>query len=219
MADVNTVRQLNNAGATSLTDGDIDTAQSLLHLALGDLRLDLAQFPGIAFEVNGARPNLDPFMVPIHQNLCGGDLGVSPNNSFHVFTKAFVLPETETDFDGIAVILMYNFGVVLQRRGVMTGQRQELTKAKKIYGMATTLLKLMEDRGRTVCQALAVALWNNLGYLHSHFLEFAKVHESKEKIREYLARGNELSREDLLFFHQTVLFLDNCDIASLAAAA
>ena len=219
MANVNTIRQLNNAGATSLTDGDMDTALSVYHIALRDFRLNLAHLPGTAFEVHGGLPRLDPIMVPVHQNLCVGDLGVSPNNAFHVFMKAFVIPESETRFDGIAIILMYNFGLVLQRRGVMRGNREELKKAKNIYRMATALLQQTEDRGRTVGQALAMSLWNNLGYLYSHFLNFDKVHESREKIREYLARENGLSVEDLLFFRQTVLFLDNCDIASLAAAA
>lgn len=219
MTDVNTIRRLNNTAVTSLTDGDIEAALSVLHVALGDLRMDLVRLAGHALEADGARPALDPLMVPIHQNLCVGDLGVSPNNAFHVFDKAFVLPETESDFDGIAVIMMYNFALMLQRKGIITGQRQELKKAMKIYGMAADLLEVMEDRGRRASQAVAMSLWNNQGHLHSHFFDLDQVHACKEKIRAYFARGNELANDDLLFFHQTVLFLDNCDVASLAAAA
>lgn len=219
MTDIHAVRRLNNSAATSLVEGDLDTALGLMHLCLQDMRMDLARVAGTALELNAGRSALDPLTAPLHQGLCRNDLCVSPNNAFHVFMKAFILPETEADFDAVAVVLMYNFGLGLQRKGIISGDLQSLGKAQKIYMMATNLLEIMEERGRNSTQVVAMGLWNNVGHLHSHFLDFEGVNESRERIRHYLSRANDLSAEDLLFFHQTVLFLDNCNTASRAPAA
>ena len=220
MADINTIKRLNNAAATSLADGDIDAAFSVLHVALEDLRLDLARGNGTHnVNLQGVRPSLDPFTVPVHSSLCCSDIYVSPNNAFHVFTKAFILPESEADFDAVAVVLMYNFGLVLQQKGILSGEERALGKARKIYLMATNLMEMMQEYERMPSQLFALALWNNMGHSHSHFLNLESVRECEGQIRHHLSRGNELSREDLVFFHQAMLFLENCNIASRAAAA
>ena len=219
MNDIHQIRRLNNSAATSLADGDIEAALSVLRLALEDLRLDLVAGNGTDIHLNAARPALDPFVVPIHQSLRRNDHCVSPDNAFHVFKKAFVMPEPESDIDGVAVILLYNFGLSLQRKGLITGQMNLFVKAGKIYEMATSLLEMMESRGRASSQIVALALWNNLGHSQSHMICIDKIRECRERIRYYLSRGHELEGEDLAFFHHTILFLDNCDLASLAAAA
>ena len=170
MNDINTIKRLNNSAATSLADGDIDTAFSVLHVALEDLRLDLAQGNGTANvnNIQGVRPSLDPFTVPLHSSLCCSDIYVSPNNAFHVFTKAFILPESEADFDAVAVVLMYNFGLVLQQKGILSGEERALGKARKIYLMATNLMEMMQEYERMPSQLFALALWNNMGHSHSH---------------------------------------------------
>lgn len=221
MADVDTIRQLNNTAATNLADGDIDTALSLLSLALEDLRMDLhRETDNDRVQDPPAESTLDPFMVPVHKRLCVADLCFSPNNAFQVYKKAFILPASESEFDGIAIALMYNFGLVLQRKGIVEGHDETLKRAKKMYSMCSFLLDLMQDRGRQSSHIVTMALWNNLGHLHSHFWEMEEVGTCKEKIRLDLSRvGNTLSSEDFVFFHQTVLFLDTCNVASLAGAA
>ena len=221
MDDINTIKRLNNTAATSLSDGDLDTALSVLHVALQDLRLDLVQGNGTAPGEDGPaiRPALDPLNVPLHHSLCFSDLCVSPNNAFHVFTKAFILPESENDLEAVSMVILYNFGLVLQRKAVMTGEERSFLKALKIYIMAADLLEMMQDHGRMASQLLALALWNNLGHSHSHFLNQEKVRECEIHMRYHLSRENELASEDLVFFHHAMLFLDTCNIASRAAAA
>lgn len=187
-AEMNAVRQLNNTAVANLAAGNLDTAVSLLHLALEDLREDLGQRALAGGSV--ARSILNPTTVQLHPSLCKFDFCFSPNSAFYVYKKAFSIPETEMDADGIAIILIYNYGLALQRRGLLRGEDLSLRKAKKMYAMSLDLAELMEHNGRGLSQVLAMALCNNLGHLHSHFLETAEVRQCREKLRISLSRSD-----------------------------
>jgi hypothetical protein len=218
---------LNNSAATSLADGDLATTLSALHLGLQGLRWDVQQEvtrtrPDAEFNLPRARapPTLNPAAISIHQSLHGNEILVSPCNAFVPFAKAFMLPESDSTFDGIAIVLLYNFGVALQRQGIHDGIGETLLKAQKMLQMSQALVEVYEHKGGKPSQLLALALWNNLGYLHSHFHEREGVVHCRERMRHYFfAESQGLTSEDFLFFHQAILFLDTCDIAARAGAA
>ena len=218
---VNNVRRLNNLAATSLAEGNLENAVAVLHNAVHELRIGLNVLDRTgAFADEAETIVLDPLAISVHPSLHGNELIASPSNAFHSFTKAFVLSESESDVDAIATILVYNFGVALQRKGINGGERAALQRSKNMLTMATDLLVMAENRGRQPSPLLALALWNNLGYLHSHFFEYEEVRNCRDRMRHYYsASWSELDTEDLLFFYHAILFLDTCDFAAVAAAA
>jgi hypothetical protein len=200
----------------------------------------------------------------IHPSLHSNNVSTSPNNVFQPFTKAFVLnvppegqPQQEADLATAPIILgedsildmtmvvLHNFGVALQQKGLLHGEQSVLETAQKIFLMEKELVlehwerpppplpqnqRLRRRQRRPSCPVVIIlALWNNLGHLYSHFHDLPHVQECQQQLRYHLRTITTSSQEeeetdhvetdDLRFFHQTILFWETCNLNARAAAA
>ena len=248
---MNSVR-LNNRAVYALVQGNLKRANALLDRALQDFYENLGeeedeegmtmQHPRRIMMMNqhqGLRS------VPLHHELCAYDLTFSPENSFEIYNQAFFLPlATDTDGedpthlerDEVASVLLCNFGLVLLKRGILEGKRRAvlLNKSLQIYQMAVSFLQdeamMLHHRGddnqmERGLRLLQLAAWANLGFIHSHHMEYNKVVNCKDHIKGIIItttqdnnHNNGLinttlpSSPDFAFFLHTVIHMEVCGL-------
>ena len=216
MALLSEILCLNHNGVVLLGQGKAIEAMRIFQAALSDLTGSLCQMDQSS-DGTSAWHTITP--VP----LFGPDLQddeASPNNVFRIYTNAFISDQGMSDADEAAMMLLYNFALAWQLRGVSEGKAAYLRKALKVYGL---LLNMFETRnnecGGPGWKLLKLALWTNVGHIHAHHVRFEDAKECTNRLRELLFQSFDLPMEDLLFFNQAVFHMDMQGSASLAPAA
>lgn len=211
------VSHLNNSAVSSLAQGDLKRAHELLNSALRDFYQDIEEHPvGRLLErdhhVNGTRHTMVIRPVPLHPALCGWDWAFSADNPFQIYNRAFFVPLSHLDQDEVAAVLLYNFGLVLLKRGIAEGKRKLLRKALKIYGMAVDLLQdeaFTSQDNQQVFHLLELAVWANQGFIHFYNLDYLRVRSCKDHIKNIVNNGPRLcSYGDMTLFIQTVMYIE-----------
>ena len=205
---------LSNRAVRSLVRGDLKQANALLESALRDF------YQGLEDDVETEDPNvevatrrLDPIVrpVPLHSGLCASDYTFCAENAFRIYNHGFFLSLSHLERDEVASVLLYNFGLVLLKRGILEGKQRLLRKSIKIYNMAVEVLQddAMLQQNEQGFGLLQLAVLANQGFIYSYNLEFDNVLLCKDHIKPIMHNAPRLrSSEDVVFFLQTVVSIE-----------
>lgn len=218
MANLSDILYMNQNGAALLGQGKTSVALRVFRVALGDLTGSLSQVDDQ--DSHDAHPW--HAIAPVPLELPGlRDDEASPNNSFCLYTRAFISDQGMTDADEAAMILLYNFALAWQVRGLSQGKNVYLRKALNVYGLLDNMFQTrnVSGFGGPGWDLLKLALWTNVGHIHSHHVHSAEAGRSIDNLREILLHSYDLPTEDWLFFHQIIFHVDMQGFANLAPAA
>lgn len=202
--------------------GIVALRQGQLLPALKEMRAALETFKGKLDDYNRQdRPRIVslPSIAPLFvgPELAAKSKHTSPNNDFSVCLRCFDLTfDDYSDTDVVATILMYNFAFAMHLYGLNTGKSCHLQRAMVLYKKTEALI---EHHGDERFALMSLALWTNLCYLLSHFLEHHEVHRCQENISFLLShRSCTIADSDVVFFSSMLIhdFANNCRNAAAA---
>lgn len=215
------VVELNESAVISLHEGQVETSVLLLREALNTYRANLT---GEDKEINHgpgnvAEPNDHVLGVALGPRLCKNDKRVTPDNIFSPFNCAFCFMEEIANVDSAAVVVLYNYGLALHRRGMQNGIQADLRRALQLYSMSFGLLQDDAMAGRFQLGRVGLALLANQAQLHHHFLESNQVQETLDQLQSMLANRSRmnLSPDEFCFFFHLGFFSSRSIHASPAA--
>jgi tetratricopeptide (TPR) repeat protein len=150
------------------------------------------------------------------------DLTASPSNFFSVYNRAFVFREdTASTFEWLLrrqsilpAVLLYNIALIYHRRALQQVQANEYHRALHFYKLS---LNVVEDHLNAGLHSsdyclLKLALYNNIGYLASHFCNENETIIFGGRMLATFASVDctrLLSKEEYVFFYMNLLFLLN----------
>ena len=219
MQAVKRVVELNEAAVIGLHEGSVDHSILLLREALNVYRVELT---GDAKEISFG-PNGDPhdqvLGVQLNEGLCENDLRVTPDNLFSPFNCSFCFTEDVANVDSAAVVVLYNYGLSLHRRGMLRGNETDLQRALQLYSMSYGLLQDEAMATRYELGRVGLALAANQAQLYHHFLEHEKVQNCLSHLQTMLEKRTQLnlSLDEFSFFFHIVFFSSRKVAASPAA--
>jgi hypothetical protein len=220
--------RLNNMAVGLLHEGHLALAAAHLREALRTFKSQVTDERLPASQQKSSMPIMN---VHLGERLCSSDLIVSPNNAFRVYNQVFRFSETaagrsQGDYNedrgpSTLLVLLFNFGLLMHRRGILEGKEVLLRKAVQLYGMASDLVQGTPlEADENLC-LLQLALWTNQGHIYSHFLDDQGSQSCFENAKFILLSSTSLSlkREDYVFFLSNVSFGHDGMKAVPAAAA
>ena len=219
MEAIKRIVELNEAAAIGLHEGSIDSAVLLLRDALNLYRVELTGANRINFGSNSDDSHDNVLGVLLDESLCKNDGRVAPDNIFSAFNCAFCFMKEVASVDSVAVIVLYNYGLALHRRGMIKGNNSDLQKALQLYSMAYGLLQDDAMSTRYELGRVGLALLSNQAQLFQHFLDHERVHYCVDRLQVMLERRNEMSltADEFSFFFHVVFFSSRRVAASPAA--
>jgi hypothetical protein len=149
------------------------------------------------------------------------DPTASCNDFFTVYDRAFSVFEGGTrNMDvhtWLALIpcilpaIFYNIGLIYHRTAVRYGNTGGLAQALDLYSASLFLLGKNASAGllKYQCNVLLLALYNNIGQIHSHFFNEAQTLFCRDRlISVFLATDYTrfLTKEEFIFFDMNILF-------------
>jgi hypothetical protein len=169
------------------------------------MRDEASNINNVAFlEDYSVQPLLEYMLMDVEYN----DIDVSSNNEFCFFASAFRFPEEigiaqiyriEDHINLSASVILFNMGLVCHTHGLLTGQSQSLSRAMEFYQMVLILTGMIEDlyieddenevwheEAFNYFVFLKLAVYSNLGHLHSHFGNGQKTQQCRRAIGETL---------------------------------
>lgn len=157
------------------------------------------------------------------------DLLSSPSNNYAIYNRVFLFMEDRGPLSAIRrskllpCVLLYNMGIIQTRIAILEGKTVEYVKAYEFMKGALFiieanlhLLPLVQD-----LSLLQLALYNNMGFVNSHFMNETEAKIFAGCMLSTFASmdcARLLSREEYVFFYMNLLFLLN-RFPSLAPAA
>lgn len=221
MEAVKRVIELNEAAVLGLHEGSLDTSVDLLREALTIYRVQVVG-DGIHEEVpcpDKANRKDQLLAVEVHEGLGRSDACFTPDNLYSAYNFAFCFMHDVIHVDSAAVVVLYNYGLSLHRKGMMTGHEVDLRKALQLYSMAFALLQDESLSSRFELGRVGLALLANQTQLYQHFLDHGRVESCLYHIRHLLECRQQIqltSDEFGFFFH--VVFFSNDQVAASPAA-
>ena len=219
MEAIKRVVELNESAVIGLHEGKVDSSVRLLRDALNLYRVELTgDAKDIAYGPN-AEPHDHVLGVMLNDQLCENDARVTPDNIFSPFNCAFCFMEEVANVDSAAVVVLYNYGLALHRRGMVLGKQTDLRRALQLYGMAYGLLQDEAMTSRFELGRVGLALVTNQAQLYQHFLEFEKVENCLGHLQTMLQDRSHmnLTADEFTFFFHVVFFSSKRVSASPAA--
>jgi hypothetical protein len=219
MQALENVVELNEAAAIGLHEGRLDDSILLLRQALNLYRQELTEETKGVDDGDPADVSDRVIGIILHTSLCQGDQSISPDNVFAPFNGAFCFEEGGASVDSAAVVVLYNYGLALHRRGMVRGCETDLRRALQLYGMAFGLLQDEAMTTRYEMGRVGLALLANQAHLYQHFLQHERVTYCMNGIQSMLAKRQlmSLNDEELFFFFHVVFFSSRKMAASPAA--
>jgi len=202
------VVELNETAVIGLHEGSIDSSVVLLREALNLYRVELT---GDSKDITYG-PDVEPrdrvIGVQVNQGFCESDSKVSPDNIYSPFNYAFCFMDEVANIDSAAVVVLYNYGLSLHRRGMLRGNTTDLRRAIQLYAMAYGLLQDEAMSTRYELGRVGLALLANQTQLYHHFLNFEKVHSCLDHLRTMLENREQMniSSDEFTFFFHAVFF-------------
>jgi hypothetical protein len=226
-----TMVSLNNAAVGLLHEGYLSPAAMHLKDALRAFTSRVAGDVEKLSSLSQQEHSIPILNVELGERLCSSDLIVSPNNAFRVYNSVFSFSETnaapsqesreDRDSRSTLLVVLYNFGLLMHRRGIIEGKDVFLRKALQLYGMASDLVQGTPLEADGNLRLLQLALWTNQGHLCSHFLDDQGIYVCFQNAKYILlsSTSSSLNREDYVFFLSNVSFgHDGMKMAPSAAA-
>ncbi|CAB9508350.1 expressed unknown protein [Seminavis robusta] len=117
---------------------------------------------------------------------------VGSSNNFEVFQSAFHLPDDRwcsANKTRASVIILYNMGLSYHLSGLSRGSSKELSMARDLYKMALTIVEtsLAQVHTDRLLLLQLLALFNNLGHIHSYCYEESDTKQCMTAIKALLA--------------------------------
>mgnify|MGYP005850513085 CR=1 FL=1 len=237
------IAQLNNAAVAKLAEGNHNEAIKLIKICLINLKANLDVKADNNSEKRGIDIGIGDFRspliqsVPVCDQMTSNSLSArSSDNLFSFFTGAFVFEnalEIHQQSPHLIIVLLYNFALSfhllalqLQLQHQHEGKRDKdsqcyLTQAKNMYQSALDMIcREREEEDLEQLTSILMATTNNLGHVHSHFLNFAETRECVQLMSYLMAHptlADELSDEDLDIFNGSLSsFVSDLTIAPAA---
>lgn len=149
------------------------------------------------------------------------------NTFFPFFERAFLVPRSERSqlkIQGTVslAILLYNIGLVLHKEGTSNPDSKKLFNALTFYELA--LSAIQNEWNNIEMQdilPMLLALVNNMGHIHWHFVNFQKVVRCYEWLKDLTALGegsNSLNDEDYALFYLVANSFDDLELSCAPAA-
>jgi hypothetical protein len=221
MEAVKRVIELNEAAVLGLHEGSLDTSVNLLREALTIYRLQVVGGDGITEVQSPDQANRKDQLlaVEVHDSLCDSDASVTPDNLYSAYNFSFCFMHDVVHTDSAAVVVLFNYGLSLHRRGMITGHEIDLRKALQLYSMAYALLQDESLSSRFELGRLGLALLANQTQLYQHFIDHRRVESCLYHIRHLLEcrQQMKLTSEEFGFFFHFVFFSTDQLAASPAA--
>ena len=214
---------LNNTAVGLLVEGDLMGAFVRLQQALRMMQGSSLCERDDEGEV--ARPTGCVQPVALHSSL----MGESPRAVVypHVYNHAFLLVSPSVLADGgldeatVLVALLYNFGLVLQKRGLTEVKESHLDNALKIYALARNTLNLEGGSDMTANQRglslLSLALGNNVASIFSGRMDYGGATLAMGWMHDLLLSNHE--NEDTTVFRQTLFYHELCGWPTFSSPA
>ena len=211
---------LNDSAVCALVRGDIKEAYTTLERALYDFHHNLHEEedddeeeedpPQDEESTDAGENSTDIRAVPLDPQLNSSDNVFAPENAFQIYDNAFLLPLQCPNYYVTAVALIYNFALVLQRKGILEARHCLLRKSLKLYSMATSLLldESLASRMTPSMKLLQLATWTNQGFIYSYRLDYAQVVTCAKHVRDILQEPVLLSPEDWIFFRRIIFYIE-----------
>ena len=209
---VSDMLMLNHNAVALLANGNTLDALRLFQKALSDATKKVQQMqegsPASPFDVRAVE------VVSDLREDCS-----SPHNAFAIYRHAFIVNDTMTNPDEIAMVLLYNFALTFQIQGLAKGRNQLLRKSLKVYGLLERMISLKTSTETPSWKQFLLALWMNQGHIYSHFFASAEAEHCGGRILDLLDHCFDLPMEVLIFFHQTAFHAGCSSAHQLAPAA
>lgn len=235
----------NTAAVAVLQQGDHDQAVLLLCQALKSIRdcrigsssssrknQDSAS-SGIC-QAERSRQGADKNNRAIHCFESTDDVRMtSPGGFFFLYSNAFSIQGVPTTTlshrdqqvlqNMLTSILLFNMALSFHRKGLFTATHstKNLKRALRLYSM---IREMHGDEGKL--QELPVlvqlALWNNIGHIHSHFFERKAAFHCQTRLAQGIAnalRQRSFSTDDYNFFQRSTLYSNGDQGFHVAPAA
>jgi hypothetical protein len=177
--------QLNNQALVHMMEGNHNETVGALGTALTNLKMyqELGS-AAVSSSVSQHKPLHGNEVQDMSTRLCSIPLSSSSNSSgdysiFTLFDRALVIPqcpEITGNTDRIMAMLLYNMGLCLHLQATSSGKALEMDGALQLYEMA---FSVVEDAWAEFdvddLMLLLLALFNNMGIIHSSRFENAKT--------------------------------------------
>jgi hypothetical protein len=149
------------------------------------------------------------------------DPTASCNDFFTVYDRAFLVFEGGTRnmdvLTWLALIpfilpaIFYNIGLIYHRRAIRSGKTVGLSQALDLYSASLFLLGRHASAGllKHQCNVLLLALYNNVGQIHSHFFNEAQTLFCIDQLISVFLETDYtlfLTKEEFIFFDMNILF-------------
>jgi hypothetical protein len=149
------------------------------------------------------------------------DPSASCNDFFTIYDRAFSVFEDGTrDVDVLAWLVLvpcilpaifYNVGLIYHRTAIRHAKTQGLSEALAFYTASLFLLGRSASDGllKFECNVLLLAIYNNLGQIHSHFFNEAQTLFCRDQLISVFMSTDYtscLTKEEFIFFYMNILF-------------
>jgi hypothetical protein len=143
-------------------------------------------------------------------------LSTSPDNSFDFYNRAFVLNSSSANGEEVhecvmtvmTAIMLYNKALTYHTNAVRSGATKKLHRALKLYRMSFRVLQENPDISCDMVDLLLLALVNNMGFIYSHFYDWAEMKKSHEILHSLFMStcdiSNSLEAEEYTFFSYVI---------------
>jgi hypothetical protein len=143
------------------------------------------------------------------------------SNFFTVFDRAFTVFEDWTRnmnvLTWLALIpcilpaIFYNIGLIYHRTAVRYDKTGGLLQALDFYSTSLFLLGRHANAGllKSQCNVLLLALYNNIGHIHSHFFNEAQTLFCRDQLISVFLETDYtrfLTKEEFIFFDMNIIF-------------
>jgi tetratricopeptide (TPR) repeat protein len=149
------------------------------------------------------------------------DLTASPSNYFSMYNRAFILKKEKVQALSLAershlvpAILLYNMGLVFIKMGLQAVDGSHYVRAFNLYRLALGIVEknLNSSLHMSDFSLLQLALYNNIGFINSHFFEDKEAMVCAGRMLATFASmdcSQLLSKEEYVFYYMNLLFLLN----------
>ena len=216
--------ELNNRAVSLLVQGKLQDAQAVLGGALNDI------LSGMLLHRQAIDAGLDPAAVPVagepktNPLPCMVDeaqLAFSPYNAYAFYDRAILLPDQDFHPDEMAVVLLYNTGLVFHARGFCNASNTLLRKATKVYNMALAFAQESDVSATSSFMSMAqLAIRANLGNIAAHQGRDDQARDHYDTLQAILEQSLLIlpTMEWMLFYHMVVIH-QTCSRPTISSAA
>jgi tetratricopeptide (TPR) repeat protein len=220
----NLIVEWNNEAVSYLQEGNYRAAVGCLERALEQLEVQ------IFYESNIKRETYDstfevPFLRVTSVAIAPSPKAEASSNIFRFYRRAFRVssysgaPWTIKNWIRNAIVIKYNMAIAYHDDGIRRDRMSHLLKAMDLY---QEILFIMDENGIKGHTLLLMALSNNMGWIHSHCLNFDQTRESLYWVRKLALACRDyhttVPYHEYKFFYETVRIFATNDLTVAPAA-